>query len=91
MGLPALFVDMNRALRRFYMQKAKGRARRILDIWAERSNGRFDYDERKCGMMARTPVPCSCPSCGNPRRHFGQRTLQELRAEAPAPFDWIED
>ena len=23
---------------------------------------------------------CSCTMCGNPRRHFGARTLQELRA-----------
>jgi len=24
---------------------------------------------------------CSCPGCGNARRHFGEKTLQERRAE----------
>lgn len=26
-----------------------------------------------------TPTLCSCPSCGNDRRHFGTRTIQELK------------
>lgn len=30
------------------------------------------------GHIATTPKPCSCPLCGNPRRHFGTRTRQEL-------------
>jgi hypothetical protein len=25
--------------------------------------------------------PCSCPACGNPRRHFGERTLRETKTE----------
>ena len=27
-----------------------------------------------------TSTPCSCWMCGNPRRHFGQPTLHEIRA-----------
>lgn len=27
-----------------------------------------------------TPAACSCWMCGNPRRHFGERTIQERRA-----------
>lgn len=26
-----------------------------------------------------TPKPCSCPMCGNPRKHFGELTIQEKR------------
>lgn len=28
-----------------------------------------------------TPAMCSCVMCGNPRRHFGERTIQERRVE----------
>lgn len=72
---------MDRARRRYYEERAKKRARYILNLWRRRSNGRFDYDERRVGMMAVTPAPCSCPFCGNPRRHFGWRTRQEQIAE----------
>ena len=27
----------------------------------------------------KTPTPCSCWMCGNPRRYFGQMTIQEKR------------
>lgn len=32
------------------------------------------------GRLAKTPVPCSCWMCGNPRRHEGQVTLAEAKA-----------
>jgi len=35
---------------------------------------------RTVGLVATTPQPCSCPMCGNPRRHFGKPTMQERRA-----------
>lgn len=28
-----------------------------------------------------TPTPCSCMLCGNPRRKFGERSIQERSAE----------
>lgn len=30
---------------------------------------------------------CSCTQCGNPRRHFGERTLQERRMFIPVKDD----
>jgi hypothetical protein len=30
------------------------------------------------GIYSNTRVPCSCTNCGNPRRHFGEKTRQEL-------------
>lgn len=31
--------------------------------------------------------PCSCSMCGNPRRWWGQRTVQERRL-AGGPIEW---
>ena len=31
--------------------------------------------------LRKTPKRCSCPMCGNPRKHFGQKTLQEMRSD----------
>lgn len=28
-----------------------------------------------------TPAPCSCWMCGNPRKYFNERTIQEKRFE----------
>ena len=46
--------------------------------------------------MRFTRVPCSGPCCGNPRRHFGERTPQERRADADlqaefATWDQLSD
>lgn len=39
-------------------------------------------DPRHVGRAATSPRPCSCWKCGgNPRRFFGEPTLQERRAE----------
>lgn len=32
------------------------------------------------GRLAKTPVPCSCVMCGNPRRVFHALSLEERRA-----------
>ena len=40
------------------------------------------HEIRACReMLADHLKTCSCPMCGNPRRHFGERTLQERRAD----------
>jgi hypothetical protein len=31
------------------------------------------------GIRAHSPAICSCLVCGNPRKHWKQRTIQELR------------
>lgn len=35
------------------------------------------------GRLRKTTKLCSGPCCGNPRKHFGEKTLQERRAELP--------
>ena len=63
--------DMNRAKRRHHW-------RRLLN--KRRSDENFRWgDKSKSGMVVNTPCSCSCPGCGNPRRHFGEKTVQERR------------
>lgn len=33
-------------------------------------------------IMRKTGTPCSCVSCGNPRKWFGLKTRQELKADS---------
>lgn len=34
---------------------------------------------KHAGMALTTPKICSCWMCGNPRKYFGDRTIQELK------------
>jgi hypothetical protein len=38
------------------------------------------HDELWVRLSAVTPKDCSGPCCGNPRRWFGQETMQERRS-----------
>jgi hypothetical protein len=38
------------------------------------------------GRLAKTPRPCSCAMCGNPRKFFDARTVQELRGAQELTF-----
>ena len=57
----------NRAKRRAALAKRKARARRLYPT--------CPLPER----LANNLTPCSCSMCGNPRRHFGKRTVQERK------------
>lgn len=66
-----------RAERRYVAERAKRRAlARLSWLWRRR-----ELTPRVVGLYAATRVPCSCPLCGNPRRHFGERTRQERQAQ----------
>lgn len=41
--------------------------------------GETPHSERAAGILFRTPARCSCFMCGNPRKYFGERTVQERR------------
>ena len=46
--------------------------------WAHLSPG---LTPRQRGLLAKTPTPCSCPMCGNPRKYMKHgSTLQELKS-----------
>jgi hypothetical protein len=63
----------SRALRRHHEQRMKARVRTYY-------GGRVAGDPRRLGRIAHTRRECSCSMCGNPRRYFGLRTVQERHA-----------
>lgn len=70
-----------RGERRERMAREKAKARKFLrEVWQDDA---LAADDAYVGKRAATRVPCSCPMCGNPRRHGKSErlTLQERRAE----------
>ena len=69
------------------------RARRLLRVWRGRHGSYSVYADsgRIAQRLLYTRVPCSCVMCGNPRRHFGQKTRQELLAEEEQVFESKEE
>jgi len=64
------------------MHKANVKAKRRLklktpDYWKDKSNGIKVFHWQK---YRNSGQPCSCPMCGNPRKHFKQKTRQEIKA-----------
>jgi len=56
---------MDRAERRRLAKLKKRQARRLMRLWGKAAT------PDNLGRYARTPHPCSCPSCGNPRPYEG--------------------
>jgi len=67
-----------RAERRHHYQRLK--AKRVRDgYWGL---GFFkEAADNLVGIAINTPHPCSNCCCGNPRKHFHDRTIQELKSE----------
>ena len=65
-----------RAYRRHHDARMVQRAKRKFKQWGEYD----DWIEWLAPRFADNMAKCSCESCGNPRRHFNQLTLQELRS-----------
>ena len=56
--------------------KHKARAKQIIcDSW------KIEPTEKNVGMTAKTPHRCSAWCCGNPRKWFKEKTIQERRIE----------
>ena len=70
--------DTKRALRRHHLARLKKARRRDFSMNAGAVC--LAADKRFLGIHVTTPAQCSCWMCGNPRRHFGQITLQEQAA-----------
>ncbi len=67
---------MKRAIRRHHIERLK--AKRIKeDYWCDKMD-----NPRLLGICVNTPHPCSCYVCGNPRKHFNEKTIQEKRLGA---------
>lgn len=64
----------DRAFRRFQELKKKRWVQRVFFRWRP-------LDEAQIGQLAHTPQNCSCYMCGNPRKYFNEKTMQEKRAD----------
>lgn len=58
-----------------------------MDTWDDVFNARLIQARKQIN----THTPCSCPMCGNPRKHFGLLTLPEIkhRLSTAEQFDEI--
>jgi hypothetical protein len=79
-------MSRGRAWRRHHARRMKKRAARLLiKIWC--ADGEWAPTTTAIGIWASTHCrPCSCTSCGNPRKYFGRPTLQERRRA----HEWAE-
>jgi hypothetical protein len=59
------------AERRHHLDRMKAKAVRVY--------GRRRQDTKSCEKLANHLAQCSGPCCGNPRRWFGELTMQERR------------
>nr|WP_295834781.1 hypothetical protein [uncultured Azospirillum sp.] len=64
-----MFKDMKRARRRQERARMLARAKRF-------------YPGQRHQRLADNLASCSCWMCGNPRRWFGELTMQEIRQDS---------
>ena len=68
----------SQAWRRQQEEKKKRKVVRNYDKWWWRD----DPTPRMIGIKAHTPAMCSCHMCGNPRKYWKEKTIQERRNES---------
>lgn len=72
-----------RAIRRHHRERLKKTRRNYWSMDFDREfNPEFldqEIETKKLGKVVNTPHPCSCYACGNPRKHFGEIPMRELR------------
>lgn len=63
-----------RAFRRFQELKKKKWVQKVFAKWRP-------LDETSIGIHAHSPQNCSCYMCGNPRKWWHQKTIQEKKID----------
>lgn len=69
------------------LKTARRKARKVYkyyhDLFPENylPNDSKEDRDRFLGVYRKTKVPCSCWACGNPRKHFNEKTVQEKKAD----------
>ena len=67
-----------RAERRKHKQRMKKKAEKIVrtEGWTDE-----EYIAHRAARIAENRTACSCHMCGNPRRIWGEKTIQEKKYE----------
>jgi hypothetical protein len=67
---------MSLDIRKHHEKRLKEKSKKIL-----KGFGKTEITEKDIGKTFQTHgAKCSCYACGNPRKHFGEKTLGEIRA-----------
>lgn len=70
-----MMKNMKRALRRHHLRR-----RELAEIKRWKScSWDVDHAHRTAKVTRNTRTLCSCYMCGNPRKHWKEKTLQELK------------
>ena len=78
----------SRAERRHHHQRMIDRVKEFWFLKADQYWGTEEKRQKHIRKMAETRKPCSCYMCGNPRKHWKDKTMQEHRFEEKAKADW---
>jgi hypothetical protein len=70
-------MGKSRADRRHHHERMLNRVKKFS--WYKNWFSGKDHKEQHQRRMAETRKPCSCHMCGNPRKHFKDKTIQEKR------------
>ena len=68
-------MNRPRAYYRHQRERAKARALRVIAGWPK------DATPELLGRLTNTRTLCSCDMCGNPRRHWKRKPMQERKVE----------
>ena len=73
----------NRAVRRHHIARLKQKRKNYWGYGHRVEYGNAVMSAAQLGKVVQYPQACSCPGCGNARRHpgmnYAEHTLQELR------------
>lgn len=77
------FIMLEGHMHYLRLKTAKRKAKKVFDNyhnWFPFKLSKTEKDRFK-GIYRKTKVFCSGPCCGNPRKHFNEKTRQEKRAD----------
>jgi len=67
---------MSLSIRKHHEERMKEKSEKILKGFVK-----SDISEKDIGKSFQVhSAKCSCYACGNPRKHFGEKSLAEIRA-----------
>jgi hypothetical protein len=72
-------MSKSRAERRHNHERMLDRVKKFRWLQPEFWHGDEKSREKHIRQMAETRKPCSCHMCGNPRKMFKEKTIQEKR------------